>query len=228
MSGHKPFIHIFIHPPISMSILLADGEQVIRKYRCVTADYGSSDRTLDSVVSIGRKPDTDGVVVVTNRRVIYYAEGKNASKGSDAPPMHLQEAFIDKVCSTEFVKVTTKTAMMVPIALMIIGLIPILMGLANKNNLMYIIPGAVILATGAVFLILSMMSKHDLVLMRVNTTASECGIRVSGVSDNEERSMAFYMVPTNEFKTMASEIGALIIDLQTQGDECIEKWTSSE
>ena len=72
-----------------MSILLADGEQVIRKYRCVTADYGSSDRTLDSVVSIGRKPDTDGVVVVTNRRVIYYAEGKNASKGSDAPPMHL-------------------------------------------------------------------------------------------------------------------------------------------
>ena len=139
--------------------------------------------------------------------------------------MHLQEAFIDKVCSTEFVKATTKTAMMVPIALMIIGLIPILMGLANKTNLMYIIPGAVILATGAVFLILSMMSKHDLVLMRVNTTASECGIRVA---DNEERSMAFYMVPTNEFKTMASEIGALIIDLQTQGDECIEKWTSSE
>lgn len=209
-----------------MSILLADGEQVIRKYRCVTADYGSSDRTLDSVVSIGRKPDTDGVVVVTNKRVIYYAEGKVASKGSNTPPIHLQEAFIDKICSTDFVKATTKTAMLVPIALMILGLIPLITGLVCDTNLAMIIPGAIILATGAVFLVLSMMSKHDLVLMRINTTASECGIRVSGVSENEERAMAFYMVPTDEFKSMASEIGALIIDLQTVGDECIDKWTS--
>ncbi len=211
-----------------MSILLADGEQVIRKYRCVSADYGSSDRTLDSVVSIGRKPNTDGVVVVTNKRVIYYAEGKNSSKGSNSPPMHLQEAFVDKVCSTEFMKASSKTAMAGPIALMIIGLIPLLMGLVNDMDLMYIIPGAVVLVVGAVFLALSFVGKHDLVLMRINTASSESGIRVAGISEKEERSMAFYMVPTAEFKSMASEIGALIIDLQTNGDDCIAKWTSSE
>ncbi len=211
-----------------MSILLADGEQVIRKYRCVSADYGSSDRTLDSVVSIGRKPNTDGVVVVTNKRVIYYAEGKNASKGSDSPPMHLQEAFVDKVCSTEFVKASSKTSLAGPIALMVIGLIPLLMGLVNGTDMMYIIPGAVILLVGAVFMVLSFMSGHDLVLMRVNTVGTETGIRVAGISEDDERALAFYMVPTAEFKVMASEIGALIMDLQTNGDGCISKWTSSE
>ena len=93
---------------------------------------------------------------------------------------------------------------------------------------MYIIPGAVILAVGAVFLALSFVGKHDLVLMRINTASSESGIRVAGISEKEERSMAFYMVPTAEFKVMASEIGALIVDLQTNGDDCIAKWTSSE
>lgn len=211
-----------------MSILLADGEQVIRKYRCVAADYGSSDRTLDSMVSIRRRPDTDGVVVVTNKRVMYYAEGKYASKGSNLPPMHLQEAFVDKVCSTEFVKATTKTAMALPLALMVIGLIPLIIGVLDDMNTMYVVPGAVFLVIGIVLLVLTIMSKHDLVVMRINTVGSDSGIRVAGVSENEERSMVFYMVPTAEFRTMASEIGALIIDLQTNGDDCIDKWANSE
>ena len=61
-----------------MSLLLAEGEQVVRKYRCAVVDYKSSDNSLDATGLVRKRPDTDGLVVVTNKRVLYYAEADNA------------------------------------------------------------------------------------------------------------------------------------------------------
>lgn len=209
-----------------MSILLADGEQVVRKYRCAVVDYKSSDNSLDATGLARKRPETDGLVVVTNRRVLYYAEASHPSKGSDTPAMHLQEAFLDRITSTEFIQADAKKNVVLPLALMIIGLLVTIFAILDDMEYMYLVPGLIVLILGIVFLVLSMKGVQQLMLMRINTVASETGIRVSGMSPREEQALAFYMVPTPEFKEMASEIGALIIDLQTSGDACIAKWTS--
>lgn len=209
-----------------MSILLAEGEQVVRKYRCAVVDYKSSDNSLDDLGLTKKRPQTDGLVVVTNKRVLYYAEAASPSKGSNTPAMHLQEAFIDRIASTEFVQADAKKNVIVPLALMIIGLLVSIFAVLDDMEYMYLVPGLIVLILGIVFLVLAMKGVDQLMLMRINTVASETGIRVSGMSPREEQSLAFYMIPTPEFKDMASEIGALIIDLQTRGDACISKWTS--
>ncbi len=209
-----------------MSIFLAEGEQVVRKYRCVVADYKSSDKSLDSVGIIKKKPETDGLMVVTNKRVIYYAEARSPSKGSDAPAMHLQEAFIDRITSTEFVRADAKKNVVLPLALMIVGLLITICGLLGGNEMMYIVPGIIVLALGIILLVFTIKGNDQLVMMKINTVASETGIHVSGMSARDEQSLSFYMVPTPEFTAMATEVGALIIDLQQSGDACIAKWAS--
>lgn len=209
-----------------MSILLADGEQVVRKYRCAVVDYKSSDNSLDATGLAKKRPETDGLVVVTNRRVLYYAEASHPSKGSSTPAMHLQEAFLDRITSTEFIQADAKKNVVLPLALMIIGLLVTIFAILDDMEYMYLVPGLIVLILGIVFLVFAMKGVSQLMLMRINTVASETGIRVSGMSPREEQGLSFYMVPTPEFKEMASEIGALIIDLQTSGDACIAKWTS--
>lgn len=216
-------MRVRIRDAIEMSILLADGEQVIRRYKCVSADYRSSDRSLDAM-GIGRKKTgTDGNVVITNKRVIYYAESKGSS---GMPSMHLQEAFVDKIASTEFIQAEAKKNIMLPIALALIGLIAVVAGVLDDTNLVCLVPGAIVLVVGVLMAALSMIGRNQLVMMRVNTLASEAGVRVSGMSRKDEQSMAFYMVPTDDFKVMATEIGAIIADLQQSGDACIARWIS--
>ncbi len=209
-----------------MSILLAEGEQVIRKYRCAVVDYRSSDKSLDAIGLMKKKPDTDGLVVVTNRRVLYYAEGRSPAKGATEAPLHMQEAFIDRISSTEFVQADAKKNVTLPLALLIIGLLLTIYGITDGMELMYMIPGIIVLAFGAILLVLAMRGIEQLMVLRINTLASETGIRVSGMSQRDEKAMTFYMVPTSDFKVMASELGAIILDVQAAGDDCIAKWTS--
>ena len=209
-----------------MSILLAEGEQVVRKYRCAVVDYRPSDNSLDATGLVKRRPETDGLVVVTNKRVLYYAEASSPFKGSNTPALHMQEAFIDKIASTEFIQADAKKNVVLPLALMIIGLLVSIFAVLDDMEYMYLVPGLIVLIMGVLFLVLAMRGVDQLMMMRINTVASEAGIRVSGMSPREEQSLSFYMIPTPEFKEMASEMGALIIDLQTCGDACIAKWTS--
>ena len=218
-------MRVCMRPTVTMSILLAEGEQVIRKYNCVSANYASSDKNLDNMGIRKKRADTDGVVVVTNKRVIYYAESRT-SKGSNLPSMHLQEAFIDRVASTEFIQADGKKNAAFPIALVVIGLLVLMFGILDKTNLMYVVPGIAVLAIGAMLTVLSLTSAAALVMMKINTVSTETGIHVSGISRKEEQSIAFYMVPTEDFRKMAAEIGALILDIQANGDGCIAKWTS--
>ena len=138
----------------------------------------------------------------------------------------MQEAFIDKIASTEFIQADAKKNVVLPLALMIIGLLVSIFAVLDDMEYMYLVPGLIVMIMGVLFLVLAMRGVDQLMMMRINTVASEAGIRVSGMSPREEQSLSFYMIPTPEFKEMASEMGALIIDLQTCGDACIVKWTS--
>lgn len=206
-----------------MAIFLSEGEQVIRTYKCAKVDFKSSDSTLEAF-GLGRKaPKTDCTVTVTNRRVIYFAESATPSSGTGMPSMHSQEAFVDRIASMEFIQAELKRHSEFPFAMAVLGILVVVMSLMAGKSL-YLVPGIAVLAIGLAILIPSLLVVKPLMLMRVNTTASDGGIHVSGLSRKEEETLSFYMVPDPEFMRMSKEIGALVLDIQSRGDDCIESW----
>ncbi len=206
-----------------MAIFLAEGEKIIRTYNCAKVDFKSSDSTLDAFGIGRRQPTTDCTVTVTNKRVIYFAESSTKSKATDMPSMHSQEAFIDRVAAMEFIQADTKPRSEFPLALVLVGLVVTIMAALNKD-LTYIVPGIAMLAFGLAIFIPSLVVVRPLMLMRMSTTASDGGIHVSGLSPREEESLSFYMVPNADFTRMSKEIGALVLDVQKRGDDCIPDW----
>ncbi|GEM_PF-2111890 len=206
-----------------MAIFLSEGEEVIRTYRCAKVDFKSSDSTLEAFGLGNRKPATDCTVTVTNRRVIYFAESANPSKSTGMPSMHSQEAFVGRIASMEFIQAEAGRRSTFPFAMAIAGLVVAIMALMAGST-MFLVPGIAMLAIGLAIFIPSILVSKPLVLMRINTDASDGGIHVSGLSRDEEDALAFYMVPDPEFERMSKEIGALVLDLQARGDECIKDW----
>ena len=199
-----------------MAIFLSEGEEVIRTYKCAKVDFKSSDSALEAF-GIGRKqPKTDCTVTVTNRRVIYFAESATPSSGTG---MHSQEAFVDRIASMEFIQAEAKRHSAFPFALSVLGLVITIMSLMAGKSL-YLVPGIAVLAIGLAVFVPSLLVVRPLML----TTASEGGIHVSGLSRKEEDTLSFYMVPDPEFMRMSKEIGALVLDIQNRGDDCIGSW----
>ncbi len=206
-----------------MAIFLSEGEQVIRKYNCAKVDFKSSDSTLDAFGIGRRQATTDCTVTVTNRRVIYFAESATPSDRTEMPSMHSQEAFVDRIAAMEFIQAENRRRSTFPFAMTIIGLVVMIMALM-AGKIVFFVPGFVLLAIGLAIFIPSLLVVKPMMLMRVSTTASDGGIHVSGLSPREEDSLSFYMVPTPDFVRMSQEIGALVLDLQSRGDDCISDW----
>lgn len=206
-----------------MAIFLAEGEQVIRTYRCAKVDFKSSDSTLEAFGVSKRKAETDCTVTVTNKRVIYFAESQQPSRRTEMPSMHSQEAFIDRIASMEFLQAETGRRTLFPLLLVIIGVIVVIMALMADDTL-FLVPGIALVAFGLAILVPAIVVVRPLMLMRVNTQSSDGGIHVSGLSPREEEVLSFYMVPDPEFERMAREIGALVLDVQSRGDACIPDW----
>lgn len=206
-----------------MAIFLAEGEQVIREYRCAKVDFVSADGGLEALGIGRRRPDTDCTVTVTNRRVIYFAESERPSKGTSMPSMHSQEAFVDRITSMEFLQADVRRRYLVPLLISIVGLVVTLMAL-YAGDVMYLIPGIAVLAFGLAIFVPAVLTTRPMMLMRIGTQSSDSGICVTGLSRREEEVLSFYMVPNEEFARMSSEIGALVLDLQGRGDACIPDW----
>ena len=130
-----------------MGIFLAEGEKVIRTYRCAKVDFTSSDSTLEAFGIAKRSPETDCTVTVTNRRVIYFAESKQPSRRTDMPSMHSQEAFIDRIASMEFLQAETQRRSLFPLLLMIVGVVVTVMALMARDTV-FAVPGVALIAFG--------------------------------------------------------------------------------
>lgn len=206
-----------------MAIFLSEGEEVIRTYNCAKVDFMSSDSTLEAFGLGRKKPETECSVTVTNRRVIYFAESKTPSKRTEMPSMHSQEAFIDRITSMEFIQAETQRKSLFPLAMIVLGAVITAMA-AVADDMMFMIPGIAVLALGIAMFVPALLVVRPLMLMRVNTQSSESGINVSGLSRREEETLSFYMVPDRDFGKMSQEIGALILDIQSRGDDCIPDW----
>ncbi len=208
-----------------MAVFLAEGEEVVRTYKCASVDLQSSNRSSDVLAGlIGRRARTDCTVTVTNRRIIYFAESEKASRATKMPAIHTQEALVSKVSAMEFVQAEAKVDVGAPVLAILAGLVVCLMAIQGNSSIWFI-PGVTLLALGFILMMSAVLSVDHLVVMRISTDADpDGGVHVSGMSRREESSVAFYMVPTEDFEKMSKEIGALILDLQTRGDDAVAGW----
>lgn len=206
-----------------MAIFLSEGEEIIRTYNCARVDLTTSDNLLKALGIAKRDAATDCTVTVTNKRIIYFAESDSPAVSTDMPSMHSQEAFVDRVTSLEFIQGDARNQSAFPFGMFVAGLVITVMALM-ADKLIYLVPGITLLALGLAIFVPTIKTVKPLTLMRICTTSTGDGIRVSGLSPREEEAMAFYMVPNKDFIKMSSEMGALILDLQSKGDDGIENW----
>lgn len=208
-----------------MAVFLAEGEEIVRTYKCASVDLQSSNPSSDVISGlVGRRAKTECTVAVTNRRVVYFAESEKPSRSTKLPAIHTQEAFIDRISALEFVQAEAKVDIGAPLLLVILGLVVCIMAIQEDSGVWFI-PGIVVLALGFVMMMSSLMSVKQLVVMRISTDADPYGgIHASGLSRREEDSTSFYMVPTEDFERMSKEIGAIVLDIKTRGDAAVQAW----
>lgn len=208
-----------------MTVFLAEGEEIVRTYKCASVDLQSSNTGSDIISGLfGRRARTECTVTVTNKRVIYFAESEKPSRATKLPAIHTQEALIDKVSSMEFIQAESKMDLGPSFIVIILGLVICLMAIQGDSGVWFI-PGVIALVMGFILMMSQVLSIKHLVLMRVSTDADpDGGIRASGMSRREEDSMAFYMVPTEDFERMSKEIGAIVLDIRTRGDDAVSRW----
>lgn len=180
---------------------LSQGEVEVRTYHCTTSDEHKG----------------DGYVTVTNKRVIYHGHG--------ATSFMYNEVHLNKITGLKsyFGKGYNKKQIPYVIALVLIGLFLILGFYEYKMGI-----GALIIAASIL-----MSSREASYHFAVCAQGSKSAVQI-GFMQNTNRltgqgaKLSIRARATNESRKMMSELGAIILDFQSIGDQALKKWVPEE
>lgn len=199
----------------SSSISLAEDEVVIREY--VVADV----KKRGTVKKFGvkrrfTKVNSTGRVIVTNRRIVYTLDNRSLPVvGERCRDLFMQQVRMEDVQGFDFQALSYRKPLLAPCALVVAGAALVLAGMMPVG-----------LAVGALALIwLALRSKKRVAMvMGVRSFSNNYAVYVSAVPEKECTDLFCYCEPTSMFETMAKEIGAVVLDLQKYGDDCLPRW----
>lgn len=100
-------------------IALASGEDIVRRYTCTVA--GRSVELAGSVLPFGRKCSGEGVITLTDRRLMFDADAGERRDGSPGGAFH-QEMSISDVSSIATTIARVPRGVLLPVALVLLGL----------------------------------------------------------------------------------------------------------
>ena len=184
-------------------LILADGEIVVRQYKC--ADFSKA----------------SGYLTVTNKRVMFHAVGDNSRLSQEVglPSVSGLRSYYGTNYDTKKILLGVLVGI-VGIIIMVsmgglgIGPAPILMGL-------------VLLLVGAFLIILGIERSFLIAVYAKDVTRSPIVVGQGPTSLAGNSALyAFNTMRNQETDQMLNELGAMIQDLQTLGDYAIEKWKS--
>lgn len=190
----------------------AEGEVEVRTYLC--SDIYS--------------PSSKGYLTVTNKRVIF----QGMSSGSRVN----QETWLDGVSGIDafYGKDINTSKIIRSIVLMIIGLIVMMAGSSSASydgmgggsgSGISLIIGLLFLGLGILQLVLAFQNCFILSIYSSKTIG--CSISIGSAAQNMIGNGALYTLksrPTVDTDRMINELGALIQDLQTYGNQAVVKW----
>lgn len=194
----------------------AEDEVVLRSYTITEVDFRS--RILGRKKKPKRKRkkfNTEGTVHLTNRRLIYVINNCHRPiVGNRSRDLFSQQLRIEDIQGIEFMSSSSMGSITGPAILTVLSFLVMLVG-----SLWGVFP----LLIGLVWL--SRRARREQYMMfKVYSPANGCPIYVSETSRDYSGSIYHLCAPTPEFEKMSLELGAIVLDLQKYGDECIPKW----
>lgn len=200
----------------SGGFILADGEQVIRRYACADLITGF----------LIFKSKVHGYLTVTNKRMLYEAEGSRSRISMEAP--------IDSIGG-----IKTTSGINFNIHRIIVGIILCLISFFcfylsgqisrysfdSRSGVQAALIGVVFIFFG-VFLLFSCFRRSYSLVVNSNKVT---GVAVSigeGIQSRFGNAAIFALAaePTEMTEQMQRELGALVQDIQQLGDRAIQKW----
>lgn len=200
---------------IQRDIPIIPGETVIREYRFMTLDFrpklsAMRGGSLGDHEKIKRAHRSTTTLTVTNKRLVFKSEKPRRGGGRDSQvyQMDVRDAGDVTIVNARWRRVLW------PIVLMLLGVV-----------LFFITIVLGILAViGLALLIYNLAYPKNVAYVAIGNRSTHDGFFLGNVSRNDAENIYFSMKPTPEFHAMASELGTLILDLQTNGDECLPRW----
>ena len=203
----------------SGGFILADGEQVIRSYAC--ADLITGFFIFKSKVH--------GYLTVTNKRMLYEAEGSRSRISMEAP--------IDSIGG-----IKTTSGININIHRIIVGIILCLISFfcfylsgqisqfsysSGSGGVQAALIGFVCILSG-VFLIVSCFRRSYSLVVNSNKVTGVAVSSGEGIQSRFGNAAIFALAaePTEMTEQMQRELGALVQDIQQLGDRAIQKWNA--
>ena len=178
---------------------LAENEVVVRQYRCCSI----------------KRPSANGDLTVTNKRLIFHAEGSSSRVVKEVP--------ISSVGGLDcFMGMNIRGGMIVLGALL--ALFSFLLFRIGGGG---IFAGMIALALGVLLIFLAFRRSFLMCVYAQNTSSSSISLG-SGIFSRGAGNGALYTLasePTHDTARMMVELGALVQDLQTMGDHAVTKWS---
>ena len=182
---------------VDRDFMLASGEKIVREYLCSNL----------------RKPKCKGYLTVTNKRIIFHA--KETSSRIE------KEVVLDSVSGLDCFY-----GMNVSVLKVIVGLLLFFVGTKFLfESFILTLIGLAVMALGVLLMYSSMQKSFKLAVY--SSKASGAPIHIGAGAQSLIGNGVLYSLtsaPTEDTDRMLSELGALIQDLQTLGDDAIEKW----
>lgn len=199
---------------------LAEDEVILRSYTIAVVDYRTVlFRRKKIPKRKGRKYNTTGVVYLTNRRLIYNVDNRHLPRfRNQCRDLYSQQIRVEDIQGIDFMSSASRRSLAAPILLIVLGSLAFLLSP---------IISTVITIAGVLWLV---RREHPEVMMMfgVRSPFSDHSIFVSKMSRGHSETLQYWCAPTPEFERMSRELGAIVLDLQKYGDDCISKWQSIE
>lgn len=184
------------------SFNLSEKEVEVRTYHCTTLE----------------KPKAEGYVTVTNKRVIYHGHGHSSF-------MH-SEVHMDKITGVRnyFGLGYNKKKIMNGIILILISIWLFVLGQDFDGSR---VAGFITLIIAVILLLKSKEVSYNFAIAAEggNSSAVQIGYMANASElTGQGAGISINAAPTKETKEMMRELGAIILDFQSLGDQAIKKW----
>lgn len=206
------------------------GEVKIRDYTFLEMDYRPKHRlshinllqflfgernSFGSYEKIKKKYKTTGRLLVTNRRIIYNTSKMRRNGKYDSLIYQMSVKDVGDVSQTD----ATWKCLTGPIVFLVVSLILTLI----SSFALFFLP-----IIALVWLIFKYIHPKSATYLRISSKSGANGLLAGKTSESDLKEIYFSAIPGKDFDKVAIELGSLILDLQTNGDDCIGRWISTK
>ena len=187
---------------------LIPGETMIRTYEFMDMDYRPkiemwTKKQFGKSTRIPFKRKSNAHLIVTNKRLFCITRRANGNNDSQFYQLNIKDVGDINILHAKW------NSLLIPLCFIVLGLL-----------LLTSIVGIIPLIIG----IWMFMKGKTITQVSIFSKSAMGGMCLGKVSKEAMNEISFTCKPGRDFDKMLGELGTLILDLQTYGDDCIDRW----